>query len=352
MPVRAPPLDLGAVRRRRARHHRRRLLLDPAERGDVLVRARAGSRPGWRPSARRGRSPTRPAGACPRPASGPSSGRCRRASPGAARAAPARRSRGRRSPATSVLAMIPCRRAIRCAMRIDDVSSEPTSTASTTLTAATTSAASSAQPKLSTLEHAVRQGVGEQEDDRVGDQDEQEAEHERERQAQRGEHGRDDRVQRRDDRRDDERAPEALDVDPGQEPRGHHQRDARGEPRDDEREEPQPRPLGPPGSGVAVGLLGSARHRALLLPVRPRARRPYVVTATATEPALTGRLTLRLLLRLLLGALFLLLGDLDLRVRVRLADELLAARPAEDDTTARSPKSTFQAVVISCCAVE
>ena len=37
------------------------------------------------------------------------------------------------------------------------------------------------------LENAVRQGVGEQEDERVGDQDEQEAEHERERQPQRGE---------------------------------------------------------------------------------------------------------------------------------------------------------------------
>ncbi len=36
------------------------------------------------------------------------------------------------------------------------------------------------------------------------------------------------------------------------------------------------------------------------------------------------------LLRLLLGALRLLVGDLHLRVRVRLADERLAARPAED----------------------
>ena len=54
-------------------------------------------------------------------------------------------------PGTSVLAMIPCRFAIRCAIRIDDMSSEPRITARTTLTAATTSAASSAQPKLSTL---------------------------------------------------------------------------------------------------------------------------------------------------------------------------------------------------------
>ena len=71
----------------------------------------------------------------------------------------ARRSTGSASPSisrntipgTSVLAMMPCRRAIRCAIRIEDVSSEPRITASTTLTAATTSAASSAQPKLSTL---------------------------------------------------------------------------------------------------------------------------------------------------------------------------------------------------------
>ena len=71
----------------------------------------------------------------------------------------ARRSTGSASPSisrntipgTSVLAMMPCRRAIRCAIRIDDMSSEPRSTASTTLTAATTSEASSAQPKPSTV---------------------------------------------------------------------------------------------------------------------------------------------------------------------------------------------------------
>ena len=105
--------------------------------------------------------------------------------------------------------MMPCRRAIRCAMRIEDVSSEPRSTASTTLTAATTSAASSAQPKLSTVSTpSVRASVDE-EDARVRDQHEQEAEDERERQPQRGEHRRDDRVQRRHDRRDEQRAPEA-----------------------------------------------------------------------------------------------------------------------------------------------
>ena len=56
-----------------------------------------------------------------------------------------------RIPGTSVRAMMPCRRAIRCAMRIAEVSSEPRRTASTRLTAATTSEASRAQPKPSTL---------------------------------------------------------------------------------------------------------------------------------------------------------------------------------------------------------
>ena len=72
--------------------------------------------------------------------------------------------------------MMPCRRAIRCAIRIEYVSSEPRRTASTTLTAATTSAASSAQPKLSTVSTPSVRLVGEQEDAGVREQHEQEAE--------------------------------------------------------------------------------------------------------------------------------------------------------------------------------
>ena len=87
---RVPPLDLRTVGRRRARHHRATLLLDPAER-------RAGCRPGWRPSATRGRSPTPRGGIRPRPPSGPGSGRSRSASRGAGRAARARRPPGTRS---------------------------------------------------------------------------------------------------------------------------------------------------------------------------------------------------------------------------------------------------------------
>ena len=92
---RVPPLDLGAVVRVRADHQRPVLLLDPAERGDVLVRAEQDARPGSRRSARRDRSPTRSGGACPRRASAPSAARCRRASRAGAPASRARRSRGR-----------------------------------------------------------------------------------------------------------------------------------------------------------------------------------------------------------------------------------------------------------------
>ena len=92
------PLDLGAVGGRRAGHQRAGLLLHPAERRDVLVRAEQD--PGLAGAGLRGEvgSPTRRAGSRPRRSSAPCSGRCRRASRGAAPAARARRSRGRRSP--------------------------------------------------------------------------------------------------------------------------------------------------------------------------------------------------------------------------------------------------------------
>ena len=56
---RARALDRRAVVRVRAGDHPARRLVDPAERRDVVVVARAGSRPGWRRSATTGRSPTR-----------------------------------------------------------------------------------------------------------------------------------------------------------------------------------------------------------------------------------------------------------------------------------------------------
>ena len=59
-------------------------------------------------------------------------------------------------------------------------------------------------------------------------------------------------------------APQKLfDVDAGQEPGGHHQRDRRCASQEmTSGNEPQPRSLGPPGGGLAVRLLGRARHRA------------------------------------------------------------------------------------------
>jgi hypothetical protein len=139
-------------------------------------------------------------------------------------------------PGTSVLAMIPCRRAMRCAIRTEDMSSVPRITASTTLTAATTSEVRRAQPKPSTVSTpSVRLSVRRRMP-ASAIRDEQEAEHQRGRQAHCGQHGRDDRVQRRRDRRDEQRAPEALDADAGQDPGGHHEGDPRGKPRDQGRE--------------------------------------------------------------------------------------------------------------------
>ena len=91
-------LDLGAVCGRRAAHHRAGLLLDPAERRDVVVGAEQDPGLATPRSARRGRSPIRRDGGSPRRASAPCSARCRRASRAGAPAARARRSRETRSP--------------------------------------------------------------------------------------------------------------------------------------------------------------------------------------------------------------------------------------------------------------
>ena len=120
---RVAALDLGAVGRRRAGHQPPGLLLDPAERRDVLVRAEqdpglAGAR-----SARRGRSPTRRAGSVPSAS--------QRAISGALPSRIARRSTGSASPSisrkmipgTSVRSCAPWRRAIRWITRSVYVSS-------------------------------------------------------------------------------------------------------------------------------------------------------------------------------------------------------------------------------------
>ena len=64
------------------------------------------------------------------------------------------------------------------------------------------------------------------------------------------------------------------------------------------------------------------------------------------------RARVRALFLLLLGPLGLLLGHLDLGVAVGLSDELLPAAPSEHENDEDSATRTFQAVVMSCCAVE
>ncbi len=113
-------------------------------------------------------------------------------------------------------------------------------------------------------QHAVGHLGGHQEHECVGDQDQQEAEHECERQSQRCKRRRNDGVQRADDRRDDERAPEVLDVDSREDPGGNHQGDACRKPRDEQREDSPAGALGLPCAGSAVLRAGFVRHRALL----------------------------------------------------------------------------------------
>jgi hypothetical protein len=63
--------------------------------------------------------------------------------------------------------------------------------------------------------------VGEQQQQRVSDQDDQEARHEHERQAQRRQHRRQHRIEDREKRADYERRPRLLECDARQDCRGH-----------------------------------------------------------------------------------------------------------------------------------
>ena len=232
---RVTALDLRAVRRRRARHHRRGLLLDPAEGGDVLVGSQQDPRlagPRLRgevglPLRQTMRIVGQPAG----------HGR---------RVAVAHRpaQHGQREPIDLEEDdprdvglgddALPPRDALRDAQRVRVVRAEEDREPDAHR--GDHERGEQRPAKAVDAEHPVGQGVRQQEDRRVGEQDEHEAEHQRQRQPQRGEHGRDDRIQRRGDRRNEQRAPEAVDIDPRQEPRGHHQGDARGEPRDEQAE--------------------------------------------------------------------------------------------------------------------
>ena len=145
-------LDLRAVGRRRAGHQRAGLLLDPAERGDVVVRAEQD--PGLAGAGLR-REVGLPLGQAVRAVREPAR-HLRRVA--VAHRAPQHRQREpvdleEDDPGNVGLeSRPPWRRAIRWTTRSVYVSSSfvPKITSSTTLTAATTSAASSAQPKEST----------------------------------------------------------------------------------------------------------------------------------------------------------------------------------------------------------
>ena len=212
------------------------------------------------------------------------------------------------------------------------MSSEPRMTASTTLTAATTSAARSAQPKLSTREHAVGHvQLG-------GDRRIRASAISTSRKPSTSVSG----------NRSAARtggmtafsaatiaattsAPQKLSMStPGRIAGGHHQGDARGEPRDEEREQPQAGALGLPGCGLAVGRLGVAGHLALLLRARmtdrPRLRcrggdgtgLARTLRAPPSSPPSSRR-----------AAAFC-SATLTFASAYDCADELLAALPAED----------------------
>ena len=269
---RAAALDLRAVRRRRARHHRRGFLLDPAERRDVLVRSQQD--PGLA-RARLRRQVGLPLGQAVRVVGQPAGH-----VGGVAIAHRAAQHRQRQAVDLEVDDpgdlrarddALPTRDPLRDPDRVRVVGAEDDREHD-----AHRGDHERGQQRPSEVvdgQHPVGQLGGESEDHRVRDQHEQEAEHERQRQPQRGQHGRDDRVQRRGHRRHQQRPTEALDADTGQDPRGHHQRDARRQPRHDEREQPPAWTLGLPRLGLAVLRPGFAGHHVLLLLDRVACRR-------------------------------------------------------------------------------
>ena len=234
MPGGVPTLDLRAVRRRRARHHRRRLLLHPAERGHVLVRAQQDPRLARTRLRGEIRLPLDQTVRLARPA-----GHVRRV-PVAHRAP----QHGQREPVDLEIDdpgdvgrgddPLPLRDPLRRADRPHVVRAEQHGEHDAH--GGDDERGEERPAEVVDAEHAVGHVSfgGDQKDHSVGDQDEQKAEDERQRQSQGSEHGRDDRVEQRDDRCDDEGAPEAADVDTRKRPRGHHQGDARGKPRDDQ----------------------------------------------------------------------------------------------------------------------
>ena len=226
-----PPLDLRAVRRRRARHHRRRLLLHPAERGHVLVRAQQDPRLARTRLRGEIRLPLHETVRLARP-----TGHVRRVP------VPHRPTQHRHRQPVDLQVddprhvgrgddPLPLRDPLRRADRPHVVGSEENGKNNTY--SGDDERGKECPAEVVDAEDAighVQLGCDLQ-DHSVRDQDEEKAENERERQSQRGEHRRDDRVEQRDDRCYDERPPEASDVDTREGPRGHHQGDTRRKPR-------------------------------------------------------------------------------------------------------------------------
>ena len=352
-PGRVAALDLGAVGRRRARHQSSRSPSRPSGRPGCPRSSRAGCRPGWRRSARRGRSPTR-RGRCVPSAS-------QRAMVGALPSRIARRRTGSARPSISRKTMPGCvgRHALARAPR------DPLDHAQRVRvvvvradhhlrgrcsTAAATSATSSADQKESSW---IAPSVIESAASRIAastTSTSRKPSDERERQPQRRDQRRQHGVEDGDDQRDQERAPEARDRGARDDPRRHQERERRDEPGDDQAGRPDLRALGLPGERSPKPARGS-RHLALLLVLLGAVRTGAV--AQAAEPALAGLLEL-LPLRLASSPL-----------RCSFCSATLTFASVYDCPTSSFPpvqpktqmmrtmaKRMFQAVVISCCAVE
>ena len=254
-------LDLGAVGRRRAGHRRRGLLLDPAERRDVLVRAEQDA--GLRRTRLRGeiRLPLRQrVAALDEPA-----GHVRRV-------AVAHRAlqHGQRE---AVDLEVDDARRIRLdepvralrdpldhAQGVGVVVVRPEDDVEHDRDGRRHERDSERRPERVDREVAVRDAVGREQHQRVEDQDEQEPGDEHQRQPQRGDDRRQQCVEDRDHRCRDERSAPALDMGAGDDPRGDEQGDRREDPRDDDPHEPDARALGRPHRLLRRSPSSSSRH--------------------------------------------------------------------------------------------
>ena len=227
--ARVAALDLGAVGRRRAGHRRRRLLLDPAERRDVVVRAEQDARlRGTRLRREIGLPLGQRVAALDEPA-----GHVRRV-PVAHRPL----QHGQREAVDLEVddprrvGLDPLARApgdpLDHAQRVGVVVVRPEDDVEHDRHRRRDERDAERRPERVDREVAVRDAVRGEQHQRVEDEDEQEPDDEHQRQPQRRDDRRQDRVEDRDHRRGDERAAEALDVGARDDPGGDEQRD-RGE---------------------------------------------------------------------------------------------------------------------------